>query len=54
MELMKDYAVVSTLSAESGVLSHIYTVGSLLAPLCVAFQGSREQKADILSKVALS
>lgn len=44
--------VASTLSAKNGVLSHIYMVGALLAPLCVAFQGSRGQKADILSKVA--
>ena len=51
-DMAKAYAVISTLSAKSGVLSHIYMVGALLAPLCVAFQGSREQKADILSKVA--
>ena len=53
-DMTKAYAVISTLSAKSGVLSHIYMVGTLLAPLCVAFQGSREQKADILPKVALS
>ncbi len=51
-DMAKAYAVISTLSAKSGVLSHIYIVGALLAPLCVAFQGSRGQKADILSKVA--
>ena len=51
-DMAKAYAVISTLAGKSGVLANIYMVGGLLAPLCVAYQGTKAQKADILTKVA--
>ncbi|MHA6884066.1 acyl-CoA dehydrogenase family protein [Ralstonia pseudosolanacearum] len=45
-------AVMSALAEQSGTIATIYMVNAVLAPLCVSYLGTAQQKATLLPRVA--
>lgn len=51
-DMRKACAIIDELAYHSGALATIYMVSGLLAPLCVSYGGTPEQKAALLPQVA--
>lgn len=51
-DMRKACVVMNELASQSGALATIYMVNGLLAPLCVSYGGTTDQKSEFLPKVA--
>ena len=51
-DMRKACVVMKELASQSGALATIYMVNGLLAPLCVSYGGTTDQKSEFLPKVA--